>query len=155
MTSLPLYYRSASQLRILSFKPIPPRLHELSCLYLTKICESLVGNIRSSSGIDEFIMASSPMYVVPFINGINQLPNETRDFSTQHVGVRRPIPRPEIPPSFPSHRRFWIPWRWSSTSQVTPTPPTRRMRVWGATHLKKYIFDKIKLDDFPVGRGWK
>ena len=96
MTSLPLYYRSASQLRILSFKPIPPRLHELSCLYLTlKICESLVGNIRSSSENDEFLMASSPMYVVPFINEI--IYNETREFSTQHLGVRRPIP--QIQPS--------------------------------------------------------
>lgn len=110
----------------------------------TTICESLVGNIRSSSGNDEFIMASSPMYVVPFINEINY--NETREFSTQHLGVRR---------SPPSRRRFWIPWKWSSTSQVTPTPPTRRMRVWGATHLNKYMLVKIKLDDFPVGRGWK
>ena len=63
----------------------------------TKICKSLVGNIKSSSENDEFMRASSPIYVFPFINGINY--NETREFSTQHVGVRRPMP--QIPPEFP------------------------------------------------------
>lgn len=86
----------------------------------TKIYESLVGNIRSSSGNDEFMRASNPMYVVPFINEINyQMKHEIVQPNTSVSVVRTPR-------SPPSRRRFWIPWKWSSTSQVTPTPPTTR-----------------------------
>lgn len=78
--------------------------------------------------------------VFPFINGINKkTKGNTRFFNP----TPRCFCRVFHPPEFPiRRRRFWIPWKWSSTSQgPTPTPTT--FFTWGVSSVKSKILCQI------------